>query len=225
MARTAPFFPKTLGTADGTVTDFTIGFPFLHEDHLRVFDNGTLKTKGTDYTIQDPTSKVTAKVHFLTAPANTHTITIDRNTPIDQYKSNPQIGDQSAQQALYRSQERDDGGRTVTAVFGQTALLAGTALSFTAPCDGYITKQSSEVLKAITTGGTLTLAVAGATVTGSTITVANAAAVGAYQEGAPSAQQASYTKVRKGQTITVTPASFATAGDIEAKVYIQPGDF
>jgi hypothetical protein len=225
VARTAPYWPKTIGTGDGTETEFTLGFPFLHSDHLRVFVNGVLKTIVTDYTVVDPTSPEQAKIKFNAAPTAAYAIKVTRNTPVARYKSNPQIGDQAAMQALYRMQEDADKRVVLKDSFGQTALLAGTALSFVAPCDGFIEKLKGKVLKAVTTGGAVTVEIDTVAVTGLTFTVADADAAGTTYSDVPTTAQSATTKVKKGQTITITPAAaFATAGDLEVELEIQPGD-
>lgn len=224
-ARAAPYFPKTLGTADGTITDFTVGFPFLHPDHLRIFDDGALQVKDTDYVVLDATSPTAAVVRFLTAPTTAHVITAQRNTPITRYKGNPQIGNVDALQAQYRMQEAMDQRITLRDSYGQTALLAGTALSFVAPCDGYIEKLRGKVLKAVTTGGAVTVEIDTVAITGLTFTVADADAAGTTYSDVPTTAQSTTTKVKKGQTITITPAAaFATAGDLEVAVELQPAD-
>lgn len=225
MPRAAPYYPKTIGTGDGTNKDFTIGDPFLDADHLRVFQNGVLKTLTTDYVVLDPTSPDAATVRFVTAPTNGHVIKYARNTPVARYSGNPVIGNTDALQARYRMEEDADKRIVLEGVYGQTALLAGTALSFVAPCDGFIEKLISEIKAAVTTGGAITVEIDTVAVTGLTITVADAAPVGLVQSDVPTTAQSATTKVKKGQTITITPAAaFATAGDIAVKLEIQPGD-
>jgi hypothetical protein len=224
-ARTAPYFPKTIGTGDGTETEYTIGFPFLHQDHLRVIQNGVLKTIVTDYTIVDGTDRVNAKVKFVAAPTAGHVIKIERNTPIAQYTANPQVGNQAAMQALFRMQEAMDQRIVLRDQWTQAELLAGTALSFVAPCDGFIEKLKSVVLTAVTTGGPITVEVDAVAVTGLTVSIADAAPAGTVAEDVPTTAQSATTKVKKGQTITVTPdALFATAGSAAIELEIQPGD-
>lgn len=244
MPRRAPFFPLIL-SGDGATKEFALDFPVLDPSHLKVIVGGALKVLGTDYFFETnapvtpalyashipgaDTSKV--KIRFAAAPANSaNNIKVYRNTPIARPStpSNPMQGPEVSLYSHFRNQEWDDAivqvGGDSGGAFGQTALLAGTALSFVAPEDGYITNLDSIVLTAITTGGTLAVAVDGVAVTGITQTIANSAAVGASQRTAPSVAQASYTKVQRGQTITVTPASFATAGNVKVTVEIQPAD-
>ena len=224
-ARAAPYFPVTIGTGDGTTKEFTIGVAYLDANHLRVFVDGVLKTIVTDYTITQGNLKALNKVKFGTAPGNGLLIKVERNTPVAPYTANPSLGDITARQALYRNQEIADRRILLQDSFGQTALLAGTALSFRAPCDGFIEKLKGKVLKAVTTGGAVTVEVDGVAVTGLTFTVADADAAGTTYSDVPTTAQSTTTKVKKGQIITITPAAaFATAGDLEAGVEFQPGD-
>jgi hypothetical protein len=231
-ARSAPYFPQT-ATGDGTTKNFAVPFDFLADSHLIVINNGVLAALGTDYTIQGSapntpaiyTSHVsgadTSKKHvqFVTAPGNGNT-PIARPSPANKIQQGPDV----ALFAHYRNQEIDDLPIVLVGDFGQTALLAPTALSFVAPMDGYVTGMDTYVTGVITTGGTLTAKIDGTTITGMVATVANSAPVGKVNSGVPSAQQASYTKVRRGQTITVLPASFATAGDVRVELKLQPAD-
>jgi hypothetical protein len=220
----------TTYTADGVLTDFDIGFALIDNTHLRVLDNNTLKTLGTDYNIIDglvgKVNNPTKKIRFAAAPTNGHTIAIYRNLPIASMTAkNPEVSLVEARSAYQQSADRLSDYVEKNFWFGQTALLAPTAISFTAPFDGYFESFEAEVIKVITTGGTITAAIAGSAVTGAVVTVANSAIVGNRQAGTPSVAHASYTKFRKGQLITLTPASFATAGDVRGTVKMQPADF
>lgn len=223
--RAAPYFPKTVGTGDGTTKEFTLGFPFLHQDHLRVFVNGVLQTHVTHYTILDPTSPDQAKVKFVTAPPNTHAVKAVRNTPVERYRGNPQVGNVDALQAQYRMQEEADARKRLDFILNATDLATPTAQSIVAPCDGYIEAAQSEITVAIVTGGDLTVEIDGVAVTGLSITVANSAAVGTTQRDTPTTAQSATTKVKKGQTITVTPgAAFNGGGALKGHIELQPAD-
>lgn len=229
----APRFPIS-ATADGVLTTFALGFPVIHENHIRVIKNGVLMVKGTDYAVQDPSATKVGgwpKIKFLGAvPTNGHVIKMYRNTPLAAESVTMEMGPRTALYALYRKEELENDMRLLVGFaaggdIGQVALLAPTAVSFVAPCDGYLEELDTLVTKAVTTGGTLTVAVDGVAVTGMVATIANSAAVGANQRVAPSVAQSTTTKVRRGQTITVTPASFATAGDVRVGLELQPADF
>jgi len=227
VARAAPYFPKTLGTANGTNKDFDVGFPFLDATHLRVFANGVLKVLDTDYMVLNASQgSDKAIIRFATAPTDGHVIKAGRNTPINRYRGNPAVGMTDALQAQYRMQEAlDDQVVKDLGSYGQTALLAGTALSWVATFDGFIEKLTTEVKKAVTTGGDITVEIDGVAVTGISIAVANSAIVGTVQTDVPTTAQSSTTQFKKGQTITVTPsAAFDTAGDVAVKLNLQPGD-
>ena len=172
----------------------------------------------------DVTSK-SPSVRFFAAPANAAAIKFYRNTPIALMAPNPAISQIEARQAMFRLQERGQDRVPLVGTFGQTALLAGTALSFVAPCDGYIEKLSTLTNAAVTTGGNITVEVDGVAVVGLTVAVSNGATAGSALSDVPTTPQSATTKVRRGQTITVTPAAaFDTAGDITATVEVQPAD-
>lgn len=225
MARNAPYYPVTFA-ADGIKKEFTLGFPFLNQSHLRVIVNGVLKVLGTDYTVTDPTSPKNATIKFVAAPTNGYTIKVYRSTPIAKYIGNPIMGDIDAVQALYRSQEQADSRRSLAFYSNQTDTLAGTAQTIVAPCDGFIEALQTEVCDAaVGTGGAVTVEIDGVAVTGLSISIANSAAIGTVQRDTPTTPQDASTKVLKGQTITVTPAAaFATAGAFKGFVELQPAD-
>lgn len=103
----------------------------------------------------------------------------------------------------------------------QTDLLAPTAHEFVAPYDGHFEELVTIVQAAVTTGGTLQVAVNGVNVVGLVATIANAAAKGSrtapVKPTVPSATRA----FRKGDRITITPASFATAGAVSGHLTAQ----
>jgi hypothetical protein len=225
-ARAAPYFPKTF-TGDAVTKDFTLGFPFLAAAHLRVTVGGVLKTLDTDYYVMDPTSADASFIRFVTAPAaSANNIKVYRNTPIEKYRDNPTIGNVDGLQAFYRRQEREDQRVMLDGYINATDLAAGTASSVVAPCDGYIEKLETDVVDAaVGTGGNVTVEVDGVAVTGLVIAVADSAAIGIHQEDTPTTAQSATTKVKKGQTITVTPAAaFATSGALLWRIQLQPAD-
>lgn len=220
----APRFP-TSKTGDAATKSFSLGFPILNESHVRVTVAGVLKTLGTDYYVQDPTAK-NPTIYFPAAPANAAVIKFYRNTPLtpDTTKTLT-IGPTESLYAQYRAEEQSDRIVYEDVVSNETDTLAGTAASFIAPCDGYIETLQTEVTKAVTTGGAVTVEVGGAAVTGLSVAIADAAAVGTVQSDTPTTAQDASTKVRRGQAVTVTPAAaFATAGSYKARVGIQPAD-
>jgi len=72
---------KTWTQTGDTNKDFTVTFPFLATTDLRVQLNGVTKTLTSDYTIVQ--SGGNTVVNFNTAPADTNTIRIFRDTDID----------------------------------------------------------------------------------------------------------------------------------------------
>lgn len=212
-------------TGDGTRKTFPVGLDFLKEEHLRVLVAGVLKVRGTDYTVQNATERDKAIISFAVAPANGEKVDVYNNVPINSLvKLNPTISHVGERQALMAVFDRLSDVVEKTFHVNQTDLLAGTAVTFVAPFDGYVEGFRVAVSKAITTGGTITAAVAGVNVTGAVATIANSDIVGKTVTAAPSAAQASYTKFRKGQRITLTPAGFATAGEVTGVLRLQPAD-
>lgn len=219
-------FPKTF-TGDDETKRFISGFNALNfKQDVRVVVNGVLKTFGTDYAIETPDrDSGTPVIAFFTAPTWGHPIKLYRNTPLANSKANPEIGPQTALRALYREQEQGDARKIIKGFINETDTLAGTAKSFVAPCDGYIELLRVQIAKAVTTGGAVTVEVAGVAVTGLSCTVADGATAGFIVEDLPTDSQSATTKVRRGQTITVTPAAaFATAGALLVEVEVQPAD-
>lgn len=111
-------------------------------------------------------------------------------------------------------------GRRVryTEYINQTDLLAPTAHTIVVGFNGTITAVKTVTTTAVGTGGTITAAINGVAVTGGVVTVANSAAVGDNDIAIPTAANA----VVPGDTITLTPASFATTGALFVEVDIEP---
>ena len=77
-----PVFPVRF-TGDGTTKEYSLGFPYLHANDVRVYVNGTLKVLGTDYALVTPNrDSGYATVKFFTAPTNAHAIKFYRNTSL-----------------------------------------------------------------------------------------------------------------------------------------------
>lgn len=242
--RAAPFFPQ-LATGDGTTTDFAIPFAYLDPTHINVLvgvgSAGVLKVLGTDYIILTPsTDKGLYKtwvpsntgqsiIRFLATKipiAASNNIQMFRNTPIARPgpANKIQVGPDTSLYAHFRMEERDDLIFKLDFAFTQVQLDAATAQALIAPCDGYITGLETDITEVITTGGTVGVNVESTAVTGMVVTVANSAAAGKHQTAVPTTQQASYTVVKRGQNLSVTATSFATAGALKGKVLFQPAD-
>jgi hypothetical protein len=222
---------KTTATGNGTETSYEVGFPYLHRDHLRVFVNGVKKTYGTDFSIvttlqQSSEGGEKDVIKFAAAPTNGHAIKIVRNTPWAVMSPTLKIGHADLKQALYKSQEmKGKAFDELVAHMLQTALLAGTAVSFEAPCDGYVDALRTLVTKAVTTGGALTVEIDGTAVTGLTLTIGDGAIVGAGDRDVPTTALSATTKFYAGSAITITPAAaFATAGELIATLEVTPAD-
>lgn len=105
----------------------------------------------------------------------------------------------------------------------QTQLLAPTAEQIVAPCAGYIKRVRGIVQAAVTTGGDITVEIAGVAVTGLTFTVADADAAGTRYSDIPTTPRSSTTVLAAGDKITITPsAPFATAGELNGMLEIEP---
>jgi hypothetical protein len=105
----------------------------------------------------------------------------------------------------------------------QTDLLAGTSHFVIAPCSGHISRLSSVVKKAVTTGGTITVELGGEKVKGMDCVVADSSSVNAIDTGTPSVAGANYTRVTKGDVIEIVgDATFASAGEIWVQITITP---
>ena len=101
----------TYTQSGSTNKDFIVTFPFLATTDLRVQLNGTTKSLTSDYTIVQAGGTTT--IRFNTAPANSDTIRIHRETNIDAVNSTFQAGsairatdlNTNYTQFLYASQE------------------------------------------------------------------------------------------------------------------------
>jgi len=109
-------------------------------------------------------------------------------------------------------------------VLEQVSLLAGTtaAAELISPVTGVISRLTTVVRAAVTTGGAVTVKNGTTDVDGLSITVADGATKGTTQTDTPTAGHAT-TVVAKNNRIQVVPAdAFATAGALEGFVEIQP---
>jgi hypothetical protein len=214
-------------TGDGVTKVFQTGFEFISESDVRVVVSGVLKTRGTDYSIQNPTNGAGkgSNIAFNAAPANSAAIKFFRNTPIAVPVKNPTISHLMERVAIYRMQERDESlQRDMPFFISATDLAAHTTQSIVAPCDGYIEYLETSVAEAIGTGGNITVSVDGVAVTGLSVTIANSAAAGKTQNDTPTTPHDASTVVKRGQTIQVLCPSFATSGAVRGVVRIQPSD-
>ncbi len=104
----------------------------------------------------------------------------------------------------------------------QVDLLAATSAELVAPIAGRITKLVTTVQVAVTTGGAVTVEVAGVAVDGLSIAVANGATKGTIQSDTPTAAHATAV-VAVGDRIEIQPATdFDTAGAISGYLEIEP---
>jgi len=105
----------------------------------------------------------------------------------------------------------------------QTDLLAGTSHFVIAPCSGHISRFTSVVKKAVTTGGTLTLELGGDKVQGIDVVVADSSSVNDIDTDTPAVSGADYTRVTKGDVIEIVgDSTFASAGEVWVQITITP---
>lgn len=212
-------------TADGTIKDFPVTFPRLDAAHIFVLDNGTLKTIVTHYTEygRDTPNKNYGVIRFGTAPANAHTVRIQRITPTSLVTHNPQVGMIEAIQAFFIAQESKDTYWPLPYTFIAADLSAAVSQYVTAPFDCEIKKVDATPTVQISTGGDITLknGAGGSAVVGLTVTLANSAAIGTQVTDTPTAADAT-TYVKKGGIIEVlAAAAFNGGGAVFGNVWVK----
>ncbi|MER9178928.1 hypothetical protein [Mesorhizobium sp. M0767] len=108
--------------------------------------------------------------------------------------------------------------KNVPFAINETDTLAGTSQEILAPFNGFVNAIYVITQKAVTTGGTVKVAIGTTDVVGATVTVPDASAKGAILSG--NATKPSSTRaVTKGQRVQVIPdAAFATAGAVNGFV-------
>ncbi len=100
-----------------------------------------------------------------------------------------------------------------------TETLAGTGKSVISPVAGTVTEMNIVTTETVTTGGTVTAAIAGTPITGISIAVIDTSAVGVVQNDVSTAANT----VTAGQAIQfVGDANFATAGAIAGNFVVVP---
>jgi len=70
-------------TGDGAVTAFTYPFPIFDDADIEVYEDATLKTISTDYTVSGAGLSTGGTVTFVTAPASAVVVTLLRNLTIE----------------------------------------------------------------------------------------------------------------------------------------------
>lgn len=97
----------------------------------------------------------------------------------------------------------------------QTDLLAATSHFVACPVAGFVTKCTTAVKKAVTTGGDITVEIGGTAVAGLTVTVADAAAVGDIDTDLPTTPTEATAAIAKDGAIEIViDSAFATAGEL-----------
>ncbi len=123
-------FARDVETASASQTDFTISFSYLDEDDVLVYQDGTLKTVTTDYTLPNATT-----VRFNSGLAGGEVIVIQRSTSqttrLVDYTSGPLSEadmDNDSLQAFYMSQEAIDIANTALPLGSNELWDAGTKI-------------------------------------------------------------------------------------------------
>lgn len=108
----------------------------------------------------------------------------------------------------------------------QTDLLAGTSHWLPSPMRGYVTRLTTIVQAAVTTGGTLTVEIGGVAVTGLSNVIADSATAGTVVTDTPTdpykVEAGSGLVAANGAIELVGDAAFATAGVVFEQVEVTP---
>ncbi|NQU61006.1 MAG: hypothetical protein HQ512_07735 [Rhodospirillales bacterium] len=104
--------PRIQYTGDGSQTTFTYPFPIFADADMRAYENETLKTLTTDYTISGAGNSAGGSVTFGTAPANGIIVTLKRQIAIQRTSDFQESGE-------FRSKVINDELDTLTASLQQ----------------------------------------------------------------------------------------------------------
>jgi hypothetical protein len=115
----------------------------------------------------------------------------------------------------------------LTMEYDQVDLLAGTSHFIVSPLAGYVTRLTTIVRSAVTTGGTLTVEIGGSAIRGLSNIIADAAAAGTVVTGVPTnfkqdAATGGAHVAARGAIELVGDANFATAGQVTQIIEIEP---
>ena len=103
----------------------------------------------------------------------------------------------------------------------ETDLLAGTSHFVASPVAGHVTKCTTVVKKAVTTGGAITVEIGGVAVAGLSVVVADSSAVGDIDTDQPTTPTESTAVIAKDGAIEIVgDAAFATAGELHGFVEV-----
>ncbi|MBC8337136.1 MAG: hypothetical protein H8E39_00455 [Alphaproteobacteria bacterium] len=104
--------PRIQYTGDGTQTIFTYPFPVFADADMEVYEDQTLKTLTTHYTVSGAGDSSGGSVTFVTAPANGATVTLKRQLAIQRTSDFQESGE-------FRSKVINDELDTLTASLQQ----------------------------------------------------------------------------------------------------------
>ncbi len=106
--------PRIQYTGNGTNVAFTYPFPIFKDADMEVFEDATIKTLSTDYTVTGVGNSSGGTVTFITAPANGVVVTLRRNVTIERTSDFQESGE-------FRAKVINDELDTITAVQQQLA--------------------------------------------------------------------------------------------------------
>lgn len=143
---------KNQYTGNGSNTVFAYTFKIFEEGDIAVFENDTLQTITTHYTVSGVGNDAGGNITFVTAPANGVTVTLKRAEPLLQsidYTENDDFPSAAHEEGLDRSVIRDQTiqeelDRSVKASDGST--FTATQLQFPAsPSNGQVLSWNGDV--------------------------------------------------------------------------------
>ena len=117
--------PRIQYTADGAQTVFTYPFPVFADADLDVYEDDTLKTPATDYTVSGAGNSAGGAVTFVAAPAAAVVVTLRRNIAIARTSDFQEGGD-------LRAKTLNDGLDYLTAAIQQVESEGARALKLAA---------------------------------------------------------------------------------------------
>jgi len=223
--------PRIQYTGDGAVTAFTYPFPIFTNADIEVYEDATLKTITTDYTVTGAGVSTGGTVTFVTAPAAGVVVTLLRNLKIQrttdfqesgEFRSKV-INDELDKQVAMSQQVNDRVDRSLrladtdpdaTLTLPLSAARASKVLGFDSSGDVVVSTMD---LSAIENGATS--AAASATAASAAQTAAETA-----QAGAETAETNATTQATNAEA-SATAAATAAASNLYSSIQNKSADF